>query len=186
VARFITLCTNDNTKDFSNIASQLLMCFHLYDLYLPVQLRGQRSLSPGSRPTHGIAFFLKFCLFSWSKKYVILFSCLINRGYWMSVDSLLNLLKKLNKITGTLCQPSVGIIFIYSFSPRNLVMKLHDHNILIITTFCMSWILIILYIFDITGSASVTDSIKSPSKLRLQLIKQIKNYFHKVSIERFW
>lgn len=29
------------------------------------------------------------------------------------------------------------------------------------------------------GSASVTDSIKSPSKLRLQLIKQIKNYFHK-------
>ena len=54
-----------------------------------------------------------------------------NRGYQMSVGLILYLLNELNK--NILCGPLVSIIFIYSMSSINLVMNLHEFNVLFIT-----------------------------------------------------
>jgi hypothetical protein len=54
-----------------------------------------------------------------------------NRGYWMSVSSMLNLLHELNKII--LCKPLASKIIFSSTSSINSVMNLHEFNILFIT-----------------------------------------------------
>jgi hypothetical protein len=56
---------------------------------------------------------------------------IIYRGYWMSVGLILNLLNELNKII--LCEPLASIILFYSTSSINLVLNLHEYNILFIT-----------------------------------------------------
>jgi hypothetical protein len=49
----------------------------------------------------------------------------------MSVSSILNLMHELNKII--LCESLASIILFYSTSSINLVMNLHEFNILFIT-----------------------------------------------------
>ena len=57
--------------------------------------------------------------------------CNIYRGYQMSVGLILNLLNQLNK--SIICEPMTRLILFYSKSSINLVMNLHDFNILFIT-----------------------------------------------------
>ena len=57
--------------------------------------------------------------------------CLYYRGYQMSVGLILNVLNKLNK--SILCEPLESIILFYSTSSINLLMNLHEFNILFIT-----------------------------------------------------
>ena len=56
---------------------------------------------------------------------------MIHRGYQMSVNLLLNLLNELNK--SILYEPLASIILFYSTSSVNLVLNLHEFNILFIT-----------------------------------------------------
>jgi hypothetical protein len=53
-----------------------------------------------------------------------------NRGYWMSVGLILNLLNELDKI---IWEPLGSIILFYLTSSINLVLNLHKYEILFIT-----------------------------------------------------
>jgi hypothetical protein len=55
----------------------------------------------------------------------------INRGYWMSVGPILNLLDDLDTVI--LCEPLASKILSYSTSSINSVINLHEYNILFIT-----------------------------------------------------
>ena len=59
------------------------------------------------------------------------FALVLNRGYQMSVGEILNLMNELNK--SILCEPLESIILFYSTSSINIIMNLHEFNILSIT-----------------------------------------------------